>query len=446
MVNPIQITQPQAYSGGADFSPLAKLYDVYKASQDRARQEAALGQLGDDPIANARFLTTSGSLPTAQLGLGMQDKEIVRRREDIANQQAQQNFMMQQKLHEAKEARAKVNQDITLPILQREEKRAQAKFDLDTPEGRKASIIAAGMDPEDPNVRAHIGAGAALPTPLALEKEKREAFRFEQEKKELTREGRLQLVTEGELDRKEPDIARWIAFGGDKPATVQAKLGLGTPIYTQDKDTGEVKLHQLRADKPFEPPPNHVVLGPGEIAAARAKGTATGKATGAAIVALPKLVDSATHQAQLLDEISAHPGRMWATGAFAGAPDWALRGTPGAGFRSRFGQINASSFLSIYEQMRGAGQITNVEGDKGTSAVNRMSAATNEKEFDDAVKDLKGILKTGLERAQRAAKGDFSLHPKELQEMQQKLGVGTPAPTATPAGTKPSLNDLIPLK
>ena len=48
MVNPISFPTPQAYSGGADFSMLANLGNVYKKAQEDARQQEALGKLGPD--------------------------------------------------------------------------------------------------------------------------------------------------------------------------------------------------------------------------------------------------------------------------------------------------------------------------------------------------------------------------------------------------------------
>jgi hypothetical protein len=96
MVNPIQITQPQAYSGGADFTPLAKLYDVYKASQQRAMEEAALGRLGDDPTANTRALLTSGVPKLAMAGLDQQQQAIVNARMAEAQKLAQGNFGLAQ--------------------------------------------------------------------------------------------------------------------------------------------------------------------------------------------------------------------------------------------------------------------------------------------------------------------------------------------------------------
>jgi hypothetical protein len=182
-------------------------------------------------------------------------------------------------------------------------------------------------------------------------------------------------------------------------------------------------------------PEGHTLLGPGQIAQQKAEGAKVGAATGMAKAGLPGLVDNALEQASLLDEITSHPGRMYATGALSKVPT--IPGTPQADFRARFGQVQANSFLGIYEKMRGAGQITNIEGDKGTSAVNRMNAATTEKEFDAAAADARAIIKTGVERAQRAAAGDFSLHPKTLQELNKKFGIGTetapaPAPASDP--------------
>jgi len=419
MVNPISYQPQQAFSGGADFSMLANLGNVYQKAQEQARQQSALAALGQGQDADAQTLVRSGVLPLAQLGLGMQDKTITRQRED------QRNVITDRRADSA-DTRA----GSYLTIAQEQAKRAAEKAEEDTPEGRDKKLIGLGLDPKDPNYTEYRLTGQNPPNLVQQQQAAKSKYELAQAQKYDTREKRLAAAEAGGLDKTNPTIMQWIALGGDPPDVTKGRLGIGAPLFTQNLATGEVVAHQLRNDQPFVTPEGHRLLGPGEIAQQKAAGAATGKATGLAQVALPKVVDNALHQTQLLDEISTHPGRMWATGIMSKAPDAMLVGTAGAGFRARFGQLNAQSFLSIYDQLRGAGQITNTEGDKGTSAVNRMSAATNEKEFDDAVKDLKSVLKVGVERAQRAAKGDFNLHPKELQDLQTRLGVAAPGGTA----------------
>ena len=75
-------------------------------------------------------------------------------------------------------------------------------------------------------------------------------------------------------------------------------------------------------------------------------------------------------------------------------------GSPAADFQSRFDQLKGETFLQAYETLKGGGQITNIEGEKGTQAINRMSLAQSEREFVAAARELQEVIKKGVERAQ----------------------------------------------
>ena len=68
-------------------------------------------------------------------------------------------------------------------------------------------------------------------------------------------------------------------------------------------------------------------------------------------------------------------------------------------------QINGASFLSAFESLRGGGQITQIEGEKATTAINRMSAATNDDEFNAAAKDFLDVVDSGVKNAKDLASG-----------------------------------------
>ena len=147
---------------------------------------------------------------------------------------------------------------------------------------------------------------------------------------------------------------------------------------------------------------------------------------------LPKVLDTAN---QTLTEIDAligkrdangtllkgqkpHPGFANAVGA--GLPLRYIPGTSEADFQTRFDQIKGGAFLQAFETLKGGGSITNVEGEKGTSALNRMNLAQSEPEFVQAAREFQGIVRTGMDRAKKLA-GKSS-------------GGGTPPP---PPGFKP---------
>lgn len=157
------------------------------------------------------------------------------------------------------------------------------------------------------------------------------------------------------------------------------------------------------------------------MAAARATGEAAAKGDVAAARALPAAIERANTGIQLIDELvgkqevrdknnkviqsatKPHPGFANAVGA-----TWlpGIRFVPGsdaAGFMSRFDQIKGQSFLEAFETLKGGGAITEKEGTKGTDAINRMSIATDEKEFIQAARELQDIIRKGVANAQRKA-------------------------------------------
>lgn len=384
-INSISFPQPQAWSAGADFTPLANLGNVYQKAQEEARQRQALAQLGSDPTANAQVLTGSGSLPLATMGINMQT-QAADRAERIREFEAQQALRLSQ------EKRAVSA-----------EGRAASTFEEDSPEGRTKKLVAAGLDPKDPAYAAHIASGAALPSAIQLEMEKRNKIKFEQEQKYATREARLQAVKDGELDINDPTIRRWVALGGEIPDPAKDRLGIGAPLYTQNVETGEVVAHQLNAAKPFVTPPGHRLLGPGEMAQQKAEGAATGKAVSNAVVNLPKAEDDAKLVVNTIDKaLAPHAGKAWSVGTmFKDVP--ALPGSPTANYRAVLDQLDSQTFLEAYNSLKGAGAISNYEDRRASAAKARLQRAQSVDEFDNSLREYKEIVQSGVERMRHLA-------------------------------------------
>jgi len=155
------------------------------------------------------------------------------------------------------------------------------------------------------------------------------------------------------------------------------------------------------------------------IEQARAAGTAAGKSDQAAVETLPKVITTAEMMLSNIDAMIGkpevkdpktgkvtqaatrpHPGFEMTVGATMLPGARFVPGSPAADFQARFDQLKGESFLQAYETLKGGGQITNIEGEKGTQAITRMSLAQSEKEFIDAARELQGIIKKGVERAQ----------------------------------------------
>jgi hypothetical protein len=155
------------------------------------------------------------------------------------------------------------------------------------------------------------------------------------------------------------------------------------------------------------------------IEQARAAGTAAGKSDQAAVETLPKVIATAEMMLGNIDAMIGkqevkdpktgkviqaatrpHPGFEMTVGATVLPGARFVPGSPAADFQARFDQLNGEAFLQAYETLKGGGHITDTEGKKGTQAINRMSLAQSEKEFITAAREVQGIIKKGVERAQ----------------------------------------------
>lgn len=87
-----------------------------------------------------------------------------------------------------------------------------------------------------------------------------------------------------------------------------------------------------------------------------------------------------------------------------GIPSWAVMGgSDTAGFLGRLEQIKGKTFLQAFESLKGAGQITEKEGEKATSALNRMNTAQSEVEFIKAAREFEENLNRGMALAKQKA-------------------------------------------
>jgi hypothetical protein len=154
-----------------------------------------------------------------------------------------------------------------------------------------------------------------------------------------------------------------------------------------------------------------------QLAGAKALGTKMAQDKVLRAAQLPKVLDTA---AQTLAEVDVligkrnedgkllkgerpHPGFENAVGATFLPGARFVPGTDAANFQARFDQIKGGAFLQAFETLKGGGSITNVEGEKGTAALNRMSLAQSEAEFVQAAREFQGIVRTGVERAKKMA-------------------------------------------
>jgi hypothetical protein len=80
-------------------------------------------------------------------------------------------------------------------------------------------------------------------------------------------------------------------------------------------------------------------------------------------------------------------------------------GTDAADFQTLFDQVKGGAFLEAFNVLKGAGAITEKEGDKATAARTRMSLAQSEKEFVTAAREYQDVIRKGVEIMQKKASG-----------------------------------------
>lgn len=112
---------------------------------------------------------------------------------------------------------------------------------------------------------------------------------------------------------------------------------------------------------------------------------------------LPEVKDPAT------GEMVPNQGFNEQFGTFLGIPvgqmTGAWYGTPKVEFQSYLDTAKGQAFLASYERLRGAGAITEQEGAAATKAIMRLNTNLNPKDFEEAVRELMGIMERGKQRA-----------------------------------------------
>lgn len=155
---------------------------------------------------------------------------------------------------------------------------------------------------------------------------------------------------------------------------------------------------------------------------------------------LPSTISKAEQGLQIIDEMIGTTGKTLAAGEKAVKPHPGFKsyvgatlvpglrfveGTDTAGFDALYKQITGQAFLQAFESLKGGGQITQIEGEKATQAIIRMSKAQSEAEFVKAAREFQGVLRKGVENARMRAAGPGPGAPARPPNI---IPPGTPMP------------------
>jgi hypothetical protein len=231
-------------------------------------------------------------------------------------------------------------------------------------------------------------------------------------------EYRGKQITELGLDPNDPAVKAWRVTGQNFPG---ARAGMGQPIMGKDPVTGQTKMFQLSSTGPpieVQLPGGIIPMTPGEQAAQKTEATSMAKAKASAAAILPKFGDLSRVNIAGLDALKNDAeGRDAATGRFYGQlpDDSIMLSDKGRDFRNNLAQVKGQAYLAAFDTLRGAGAISNQEGEAAKNALLSLSTVTSEKQFNAQIEKAKQYYQLGLARLKRQAQGDFSDHPGEIR-------------------------------
>jgi hypothetical protein len=176
--------------------------------------------------------------------------------------------------------------------------------------------------------------------------------------------------------------------GGASPASSIAKL-------QADLAAGFINQEQYDLGLANMAPSGMRIVSDGRGGFTMEQGSAVGSDDGRMSPSDPQtMIDS-------IDGILNDPALERSTGLFS-----VMQGIPGTDqyrFGTRARQLEGQAFLQAFESLKGAGQITEVEGIKATQAIGRLDTAQRAEDYREALGDLRGILTAAQERAAAAA-------------------------------------------
>ena len=156
----------------------------------------------------------------------------------------------------------------------------------------------------------------------------------------------------------------------------------------------------------------------GDISRGKQIAETQGKEIGTTSSNLGKIKQDANTILNTISSIKNHPGFSSVVGRIADPLDgnfgfFSVPGSKAADFRAKTDQLKGQAFLRAYEDLRGTGQITEIEGQKGTDAIASLQNAQSPEQFAKSLKELEDIVKIGILRAEQKAQGNLSFNPNQ---------------------------------
>lgn len=336
---------------------------------NQARQQGLLVQAARNPLQMQLLQSQVDAIPIQQQLQQLELEALQQRQQQVPVQQQQQRVLQIGNLAE---------QALTIPDPNIRETfmfGAAQKLGLD-------------VDPSqitEENLNEFVAAKNALTSGAVSEREK-----FELQKNRLE-------------SQKDPGITE---FQRRNLELQEERLGLERDRLSQADD----RL-QLQSDK-LESTINTALQE--ALSRSKARGSGIGKSEATKIVGSDRAIDIANDTVGVIDELIKHPGLRGATG-IEGAinPSNYIFGTPEYDFALKLEQLQGKAFLNAFETLKGGGQITQIEGEKATAAIEQLSRRQSTEQFLDA---LQGLRETALRGRFNAEKTLSKQETKEFKE------------------------------
>jgi hypothetical protein len=143
---------------------------------------------------------------------------------------------------------------------------------------------------------------------------------------------------------------------------------------------------------------------------------------GAGLGILTRMIGERDKDGNLVPGSQPHPGFKDAVGA---SITLAAPGTEKRNFQVLYDQIMGQAFLQAFERLKGAGQITEIEGQKATAAITSLSLAQTENDFVREAMRLQDLIDKLSERAvnryNELTKGRSDVIPMEYTRLNRSM-------------------------
>lgn len=140
------------------------------------------------------------------------------------------------------------------------------------------------------------------------------------------------------------------------------------------------------------------------------------------IAGLPKFLDTSQEFLDVIKGIKEDPSLDMVLGWGSMLPNIPHTDIPRV--RGRLEQLKGKQFLQAFDSLKGAGQITELEGTKATNAMARLKEASRPQDYRDALKDLEDVVTSARQRAMQRIQG---LQQNQQQQAPQQNAPQQPA-------------------